>query len=363
MASLNPAPSVMELITKEPLTAVPSKYIRPDQQPIALSHACGRPLPTVPTIDMKNLVLGEATHLELEKLHLSCKDWGIFQLVNHGVSFSLLEKLKHEIEGFFKLPFDEKMKYKVRPGEFEGYGIVVRSENQKLDWGDKFNALINPIHRRNPYLFPELPPSLRNTLEAYFSKLQKLAMTLVVLMGKAVKMQKREMEIIEDGLQSMRMNYYPPCPQPELVMGLSPHSDASLITILHQVNGVGGLQIKKDGVWMPLNFLPDAFVVNVGDVMEILSNGAYKSIEHRATVNSEKERISIAMSFNPKFEAEIGPATSMLTPQNPPLFKRIGMEEYVKDYFSHNLNGKSYLEKMRIKTHEEDSTTTTTTTA
>jgi isopenicillin N synthase-like dioxygenase len=94
-------------------------------------------------------------------------------------------------------------------------------------------------------------------------------------------------------------------------------------------------------------------------VLQILSNGAYKSIEHRATVNSEKERISIAMFFSPKFEAEIGPATSMLTPQNPPLFKRIGMEEYVKNFFSSNLNGKSHLEKMRIKTHEEDSTNTT----
>lgn len=91
-------------------------------------------------------------------------------------------------------------------------------------------------------------------------------------------------------------------------------------------------------------------------VLQILSNGTYKSIEHRATVNSEKERISIAMFFNPKFEAEIGPATSMLNPQNPPLFKRIVMEEYVKDFFSRNLNGKSHLEKMRIK-GEEDSTT------
>lgn len=93
-------------------------------------------------------------------------------------------------------------------------------------------------------------------------------------------------------------------------------------------------------------------------ILQILSNGTYKSIEHRVTVNSEKERISIAMFFNPKLEAEIGPATSMLNPQNQPLFKRIGMEEYVKEYFfSQKLNGKSYLEKMRIKSDQEDSTT------
>jgi isopenicillin N synthase-like dioxygenase len=91
----------------------------------------------------------------------------------------------------------------------------------------------------------------------------------MVLMGKAVKMEMREMELFEDGLQSMRMTFYPPCSQPELVVGLSPHSDLTGITILHQVNGVDGLQIKKGGVWIPVNFLPDAFVVNVGDIMEV----------------------------------------------------------------------------------------------
>uniref|UniRef100_A0A2N9E7N2 Fe2OG dioxygenase domain-containing protein n=1 Tax=Fagus sylvatica TaxID=28930 RepID=A0A2N9E7N2_FAGSY len=303
------------------MTAVPQKYIRPDQEPPAFSD--GNPLPNVPTIDMKKLVLGEAIDLELEKLHSTCKEWGLFQLVNHGVSSSLLEKLKYEIEEFFKLPLEEKMKYKIRPGDFEGYGTIVRSEDQKLDWGDKFYVIMNPIHRRKPYLFNELTSSLRNTIESYFSELQTLAMTLMGLMGKAFKMEIREMEeLFEDGMQSMRMTYYPPCPQPELVVGLTPHSDATGITILHQ----------------------------------ILSNGAYTSIEHRATVNSEKERISIAMFFNPKFEAKIGPLTSILSPQNPPLFKSIGMEEYVKDFFSRNINGKSHLEKMRIKSGDGNTT-------
>lgn len=85
----------------------------------------------------------------------------VSQLVNHGVSSSLLEKLKYEIEEFFKLPLEEKMKYKIRPGDFEGYGTIVRSEDQKLDWGDKFYVIMNPIHRRKPYLFNELTSSLR----------------------------------------------------------------------------------------------------------------------------------------------------------------------------------------------------------
>ncbi|CAK9158496.1 unnamed protein product, partial [Ilex paraguariensis] len=81
----------------------------------------------------------------------------------------------------------------------------------------------------------------------------------------------------------------------------------------------------------------------------ILSNGMYKSIEHRVLVNAAKERISIAMFFNPKFEAEIGPANILINPQNPPLFKKITMENYFKDFLSHKLDGKSYLEQMKLK--------------
>ncbi|KAG2684881.1 hypothetical protein I3760_10G096500 [Carya illinoinensis] len=353
--STNSVLSVMEL-TKKRLTTIPHNYICPDQEPIlsGLSQDCDATLPTVPTIDMEKLVIGETIDIELDKLHSVCKAWGLFQLVNHGVSLSLVNKLNNEIEEFFKLPLEEKMKYKIRPGDVEGYGTVPRPKAQNLDWGDRFYMTINPIHKRKPYLFPELPSSLRNTLESYFLELQKLAMTLMELMGKALKIDKREMEeLFEDGTRSVRMTYYPPCPQPELVVGLPPHSDASGITILHQVNGVEGLQIKKDGVWLPVSFPPHAFVVNVGDIMEILSNGAYTSAEHRAAVNLEKERISIAVFFHPKSEAEIEPLKSQLNAtQSPPLFRRISVEDFYKDTFSRVLNGKTNLEYLRIKTGE-----------
>ena len=89
-------------------------------------------------------------------------------------------------------------------------------------------------------------------------------------MAKALEIDMKEMiELFDDGMQAVRMAYYPPCPKPELVMGLTPHSDITLLTILHQVNGVDGLQIRKDGLWFPLNFNPDAFVVNVGDILEV----------------------------------------------------------------------------------------------
>ncbi|KAK6264538.1 hypothetical protein SCA6_019972 [Theobroma cacao] len=346
--------SLQELV-KEPIITIPQNFIRLDQEPPS-SLPYGSPSPiTTPTIDMTRLVSGEDDGLELEKLHSTCKEWGLFQLVNHGVSPSLLEKLKHELEEFYKLPLEEKMKYKMRPGEVEGYGNTAR-EAGKLDWADRFYMITNPIHRRKPHLLPELPSSLRNTLESYLLELQKLATKLLSLMAKALKIDVTEMiELFDDGMQSVKMTYYPPCPQPELVMGITPHSDATLLTILNQVNGVDALQIRKGGVWFPVSFVPDAFVVNVGDILEIFSNGIYRSIEHRATANSEKERISVAFFINPKFEAEVGPSPSLINPKNPPLFKRVGMEQYVKDFFSRKLNGKTYLQHMRIENGEGNS--------
>ncbi|KAG6670524.1 hypothetical protein I3843_Q058100 [Carya illinoinensis] len=147
--------------------------------------------------------------------------------------------------------------------------------------------------------------------------------------------------IFEEGMQSMRMNYYPPCPQPELAIGLHAHSDAVGLTILLQVNEMEGLQVRKDGMWIPVKPLPNAFI--------IMTNGIYRSIEHRATVNSEKERLSIATFLSPRLEGDFGPMPGLLNAESPALFKRIRLADYLKGLFSRKLDGKSYLDAMRIQ--------------
>lgn len=95
-------------------------------------------------------------------------------------------------------------------------------------------------------------------------------MKILNLLAKALGMEPDDMKVLfEEGWQSMRMNYYPPCPQPEVAIGLSPHSDAVGLTILLQINEMGGLQIKKDGMWVPVKPLPNAFVINIGDILEV----------------------------------------------------------------------------------------------
>ncbi|XP_062094723.1 codeine O-demethylase-like [Humulus lupulus] len=354
-------------ITKKPLVSIPEQYIRTDHlpaEPVVTTFSTTNQ--TIPTIDMASLSLQSETssdhhhHQLIQNLHSACKHWGFFQLVNHGVSRSVIEEVSHEIEGFFKLPLEEKLQYKVTPDDFEGYGSVVRSDDHKLDWGDRVFMITNPISRRKPHLLPELPSSLKNSLERYIDELKKLGMTLFGLLAKALNVEKKMLveELFEDGMQSMRMTCYPACPEPEKVIGFSPHSDAAGITILHQLtSGVNGLQVKKDGAWIPVNFLPNAFVVNIGDVIEIVSNGVYKSIEHRVMANSSKERISVAMFFNAKYESEIGPLPCLVNSENndddddnPPLFRRVGMEDYINHFFSRRkYDGKSFLDLMRIK--------------
>ncbi|OVA00596.1 Oxoglutarate/iron-dependent dioxygenase [Macleaya cordata] len=170
-------------------------------------------------------------------------------------------------------------------------------------------------------------------------------------MAKALNMDSKEMmrELFSNGLQGTRINYYPPCSKAQHVLGFSPHSDADALTIVLQINEIEGLQIRKDGKWISVKPMPHAFVVNVGDMMEIVSNGVYRSIEHRAVVNSTKERLSIATFYNANVDAELGPARSLIDPPHKPaLFRRVTVEKYLEDFFGRKLDGKSYLDFMRI---------------
>ena len=105
----------------------------------------------------------------------------------------------------------------------------------------------------------------------YSAQVKSIAKILIAKMGEALQIKPEETEDLfgDDMLQTMRMNYYPPGPEPHQVIGLPPHSDAVALTILLQVNEVEGLQIKKDGKWVSIKPLPNAFIVNVGDILEV----------------------------------------------------------------------------------------------
>ncbi|KAF2305382.1 hypothetical protein GH714_004543 [Hevea brasiliensis] len=299
-------PCVKELVAQQPAT-VPHRYVRPEVHLLSISSSSDAASKfQVPVIDMHRCIPRSPWIQSWRSctMHAKTGDFSSF----------LVKKMKKEIQEFFNLPMEEKKKYWQQEGDMEGFGqAFVVSEEQKLDWGDMFYMLTLPARLRKPIycqsflfhsgsLFLSLPI---DTVEAYSSELEKLATKILGLIAKVLRIDPNYMrDLFEGGFQAMRMNYYPPCPQPDLVIGLSAHSDAVALTILLQVNEMEGLQIKKDGNWVPIKPLPNAFIINIGDILEILTNGIYRSIEHRATVNSDKERLSIATFYNPRLDGK-----------------------------------------------------------
>lgn len=343
-----PVPIVQELAKRSPEN-VPSRYLRDDQQLISMIKSDDY---DIPIINMESLFNGD--EFELKKLDSACREWGFFQVINHGVSDRLVEKVKKDTQDFFNLPMEEKENLKQVDGDLDGYGqAFVVSEEQKLDWADMFYLTTLPPYFRKQHIFSNLPQPFRGTVELYVTELKKLSLKIIDFLAKALNIDEEYIkEQFGEGMQSMRMNYYPPCPEPDKVIGLTPHSDAAGLTILLQLNQMEGLQINKDGMWIPISPLPNAFIINIGDILEIVTNGAYRSIEHRAVVNSEKERLSIATFYSTKLDGQIGPAPSIISAENPAKFTSIGAVDYFRGLFARKLEKKSYLDAMRIENSE-----------
>ncbi|CAO2189552.1 unnamed protein product [Urochloa humidicola] len=102
-------------------------------------------------------------------------------------------------------------------------------------------------------------------------------------------------ETLGEQEQHMAVNFYPPCPSPELTYGLPAHTDPNALTILLMDQDVAGLQVQHAGKWVAVNPQPGALIINIGDQLQVLSNGQYRSVWHRAVVNSERERNGVEM--------------------------------------------------------------------
>ncbi|KAL8088547.1 protein SRG1-like [Apium graveolens] len=340
-----PVPSVQELAKKKQLKAVPSRYVRTDQDPIISDSKIAL---QIPVVDLERLVSGD---LDMsQKFDSACREWGFFQLTNHGVRTDLLDKMMEATQEFFKMPLEEKKKFPQEAGDLEGYGqAFVVSEDQKLEWADLFYVCTLPLRYRKAHLFNKLPLNYRLALEAYSAELKTIAMKLVNSMAKCLKVDPQEMiALFEDSYQTVRTNYYPPCPEPDKVIGLAPHSDAVGLTILLQLSETPGLQVRKDGSWITAKPDPYAFIVNIGDILEIITNGNYRSIEHRAICNSEEERISIVTFLSPLMDCEFGPAPSLLANGVRAQFLRTTTANYYRGVYARELGGKSYLDTVRL---------------
>nr|GMC63710.1 protein SRG1 [Ipomoea batatas] len=303
-------PSVQEIVRKD-VKDVPERYIqneedRPKASEISLLSS------EIPIINLSLLENGDED--ELRKLDFASKEWGFFQVIDHGVRDDVLRNMKAAVASFFELPVEDKKKYAMAENDLQGYGQgYVVSDQQKLDWNDLMFLVTLPPKYRNMKYWPSTLSGFKEAVEEYAIDIEMVTTKILANLSLLMGMEKHSLrEMHGEMKQGIRMNYYPPCAKSDLVLGVSPHSDSSSITLLLQEDEIAGLQIRHKQSWVPINPIPNAIVVNLGDVMEAWSNGVYKSIEHRAVTNQTKARISVATFVIPEDQVDIEPVETMV---------------------------------------------------
>ncbi|KAH7660889.1 Flavanone 3-dioxygenase protein [Dioscorea alata] len=180
----------------------------------------------------------------------ACKNWGFFQVVNHGVAMELLERVEAVAREFFALPAEEKRKVKKREVNPMGYYDAEHTKNVR-DWREVFDFTVTELETellRLENQWPENPPEMRKACEEYVEDVKKLAYKLLELIAMSLNLPaKRLNEFFEDSISYTRLNHYNPCPSPDLVLSLGRHKDGGVVTILFQ-DEVGRLDGRhKDG--------------------------------------------------------------------------------------------------------------------
>ncbi|KAK1592155.1 hypothetical protein Q3G72_020374 [Acer saccharum] len=195
---------------------------------------------------------------------------GCFQAIGHGISNSLLDKIREVSIEFFSLPVEEKQKYARADNEAEGYGSDrIVSDKQVHDWSHHLSLKVFPQDKRRLNLWPQIPQDFRETLDEYAMKIKIVTEVLFKAIAKSLNLEENSFlnQFGEQSLMQTRFNFYPPCSRHDLVHGVKPHTDRSGITILLQDKEVEGLQIVVDGKWYRVPVISHALVVNLGDQM------------------------------------------------------------------------------------------------
>ncbi|WOL01910.1 flavonol synthase/flavanone 3-hydroxylase-like isoform X2 [Canna indica] len=333
---------------------IPGRYIKPpSERPSGGTPAATGEDVSIPVIDLAMLdddVGARDDGATVKAIADACRVWGFFQAVNHGVSPALMRRAREVWRGFFHLSMEEKQRYANSPKTYEGYGSRLGIERGAiLDWGDYYFLHFLPLCLMSHHKWPAMPPTLRDTNDEYGVELTKLCRRLLKALSIGLGLQpNRLLQAFDEEGVCMRVNFYPKCPQPDLTLGLSAHSDPGGITVLLVDDHVTGLQVRRNDSWITVKPVPDAFIINVGDQIQVLSNATYRSVEHRVMVNAAAERLSMAFFYNPKSDIPIGPVAELVTAERPALYQPMTFDEYRLFIRKKGPRGKSQVESRRM---------------
>lgn len=275
--------------------------------------------------------------------------WGFFQVINHGIPIHVLEEMKDGVIRFFEQDTEVKKQWYTRDmtkvftfnSNFDLFGAPV------TNWRDTFTATTAPI----PPKPEELPSVFRDILLEYTNQVMKLGDTLFEVLSEAIGLEPNHLKDMgcAEGLMALG-HYYPECPQPELTLGTSKHADNDFLTVLLQDN-IGGLQVLHQNHWVDVPPTHGALVVNIGDLLQLISNDKFISVDHRVRANKVGPRVSLACFFMTHFvptQRLYGPIKEIVSEHNPPKYRETTIKEFTTYFNNKGLDGTSTLLHFRL---------------
>ena len=280
-------------------------------------------LSELPVIDVGPLVEASADPAPTaDAIGAACRSAGFFYVVGHGVDAQVVERLDRLARAFFALDHETKMAIRMELGgrAWRGYfpvGAELTSGKPDQKEGLYFGAELGPehpavragtpLHGRN--LFPGLE-GFRETVLAYLDALTALGHRLMEGIALALGLPREHFRarLTRDPLVLFRIFHYPPLSREQTaeLWSVGEHTDYGLLTILLQ-DAAGGLQVKAGGRWIDAPPIEGSFVCNLGDMLDRMTGGRYRSTRHRVLNTSGRSRLSYPFFFDPGWDAEIEP--------------------------------------------------------
>ncbi|MBD2096991.1 isopenicillin N synthase family oxygenase [Trichocoleus sp. FACHB-591] len=279
------------------------------------------PSSQIPIIDVSLLVSSRKPDTVATQIRQACCNTGFFYVVGHGIDEALQQRLERQSRQFFAQDLATKMQIQMAKGgrAWRGYfpiGGELTSGQPDLKEGIYFGAELDathpavqneiPMHGAN--LFPDIP-QFRETVLEYLAAMTQLGHTLMAGIALSLGLEASYFRdrYTDDPLILFRIFNYPSANNPqEPSWGVGEHTDYGLLTILRQ-DDAGGLQVKSKSGWIDAPPVPNSFICNIGDMLDRLTGGLYRSTPHRVKNLSGRDRLSFPFFFDPNFAAEMHP--------------------------------------------------------
>ncbi|XP_059664402.1 1-aminocyclopropane-1-carboxylate oxidase homolog 1-like [Cornus florida] len=303
-----------------------------------------------PTIDLRGIECGGARRKEaVDGIRQAASTWGFFRMVNHGVPMSMMEAILEGVQRFHEQPVEMKRDlYSSDSSKRVRFNSnVAQRELDAACWRDLLTCVF-----QDDTLDPEaIPLVCRKEVQDYVNCMIKLRETMAELLSEALGLSSDYLSRLEcmKG-ESLACLYYPICPEPDLTLGTAKHSDTTFLTLLLQDN-TGGLQVFHQNQWIDVAPVPGAIIANIGDLMQIISNDKFKSVEHRVLAQPVGPRVSVACFFIPSGRAAskpFGPIKELLSEEQPPLYRELLCSEYYQYYKTKGTNVTSALPRYKL---------------